>query len=239
MVWSITTITLSILAVCFGSLVQSVTGLGAGLIIVPLLALISYDLIPGPIIFASLALTTVMAYRGRHEIKYSNLKLVITGILAGSIIASICLSVIPVTKIGLTFGVLILIAVLLSIKAPEIKFSYKTLLGIGALSGFMGTSVGIGGPVLALLYQHQNGPVIRATLAFLFFISSIIMLVALHFVGRFSLDELLSGIILIPGFIIGYILSPRLIKYIDKGFVRPAVLFISTASALLLIAKSI
>ena len=174
MVWSITTITISILAVCFGSLVQSVTGLGAGLIIVPLLALISYDLSPGPIRFASLALTTVMAYRGRHEIKYSNLKLVITGILTGSIIASICLSVIPVTKIGLTFGVLILIAVLLSIMAPEIKFSYKTLLGTGALSGFIGTSVGIGGPVLALLYQHQSGPVIRATLAFLFFIHQLL-----------------------------------------------------------------
>ncbi len=237
--WSVTTVILSILIVCLGSLVQAVTGLGAGLIIVPLLALISYELIPGPVIFSSLVLTSVMAYRGRGAINYTNFKTVISGVLAGSIIAAVYISLIPATKIGLSFGILILIAVLLSIKSPDIKLSGKIYLGTGILSGFMGTSVGIGGPVLALLYQHQSGPVIRATLALLFFLSSLIMLVALHFSGRFSLDEMISGAVLIPGFIIGYILSPTLVKYIDKGYTRPAVLIISMASALVLIARSI
>ena len=39
-----------------GSVLQAATGLGAGLIVVPLLALISLEFVPGPVILAVLAL---------------------------------------------------------------------------------------------------------------------------------------------------------------------------------------
>ncbi len=50
-----------------GSVLQAATGLGAGLVVVPLLALISLDFVPGPVILAALTLAWLMAWRGRTE----------------------------------------------------------------------------------------------------------------------------------------------------------------------------
>jgi uncharacterized protein len=93
--------------------------------------------------------------------------------------------------------------------------------------------------VLAILYQHAEGRTLRATLAFLYFVSSIMMVAFLHLGGRFDLKELQLGVCLIPGFLIGYFLAAPIARVLDKGYSRIAVLVISTVSAILLIARSI
>lgn len=236
--WTVTNIILSITFVSLGSLLQATTGLGAGLIIVPLLGLISVELIPAPMIFASMALSASMAIIGRKNIDFSNLKPVLGGIVIGTLVAASYISVLPLDKLGLVFGLFILLAVALSIKSPSIAMTFKGCLSAGMLSGLMGTSAGIGAPILALLYQHHTGQSLRATLAFLYFISSTVMLFFLHFAGRFGVNELISGIYLVPGFLLGYFLSPLLVKKIDKGYARPAVLIVSSVSAGLLIWQS-
>jgi len=236
--WTITIIILSTVFVSIGSLLQATTGLGAGLIIVPLLGLISLELIPAPMIFGSLALSASMAVFGRKYIDFSNIIPVLVGVVLGTVAAASYISVLSIDKLGLVFGIFILLAVILSIKAPPISLTTRGYLSFGALSGFLGTSAGVGAPVLALIYQHHTGQSLRATLAFLYFVSSIIMLLFLHLAGRFGVSELISGFYLIPGFIIGYFISPVLVKRIDKGFARPAVLIVSSASALFLIWQS-
>ena len=237
--WTITNIILSITFVCTGSILQATTGLGAGLIIVPLLGLISLELIPAPMIFASLALSSLMAIAGRKSINFFNIRPVLAGIVIGTVVAASYISVLSLDKLGLVFGIFILFAVVLSIKSPPISFTFKGCYTAGVLSGFMGTSSGIGAPVLALLYQQHTGKSLRATLAFLYVISSIVMLIFLHFAGRFGVSELISGVSLIPGFLLGYLLSPVLVKKIDKGLARPAVLIVSTVSAGFLIVQSV
>ena len=237
--WTITNIILSITFVSIGSLLQATTGLGAGLIIVPLLGLISVELIPAPMIFGSLALSASMAIIGRNNIDFSRIQPVLGGVLFGTVVAASYIAVLSLDKLGIVFGIFILFAVVLSIKSPSISLNYKGCLAGGALSGFMGTSAGIGAPILALLYQHHTGPSLRATLAFLYCVSSVIMLVFLQLAGRFGLSELISGVFLIPGFVLGYFLSPIFVKKIDKGFARPAVLIVSSVSAILLILKSV
>ncbi len=239
MEWGLPLFILCTIFVSLGSLLQAVTGLGAGLIIVPLLASINLDLIPGPMIFASISLSSLMAFIGRKDIDYSNMKMLLSGLTIGTLLAAIFILQLPLSQLGLVFGIMILFSVILSIKSPQFKLSKNALVGAGALSGFMGTSAGIGAPVLALVYQHHDGPSLRPTLAFLYFITSIIMLIALHFAGRFSLSEFISGIYLIPGFLIGYFLSPKLVKYIDKGYARPVVLLVSSISAVVLILRSL
>ena len=237
--WTIANIILSITFVSIGSLLQAVTGLGAGLIIVPLLGLISVELIPAPMIFGSLVLSASMATIGRKNIDFSSIKPVLGGVVFGTVIAASYISALSIDKLGLVFGVFILFAIVLSIKCPPIPLTFNGCLSAGALSGFLGTSAGVGAPVLALLYQHHSGQSLRATLAFLYFLSSIIMLLLLHLAGRFGVSELISGMFLIPGFILGYFLSPVLVKKIDNGFARPAVLIVSSISAGILIWRSV
>lgn len=238
MEWTWATALLVTSLVAMGALLQSVTGLGAGLIIVPLLALISVDLVPGPIIFASLALSSSMAIAGRSHIDFASTKPIIVGLLVGTIAAAVCISYLPFEALGIVFGVFILLAVGVSLRAPKFELSRNGNIGAGALSGFMGTSAGVGAPVLALVFQHYSGERLRATLAFLYVVSSVTMILFLNLAGRFGSEEALSGLIMMPGFLLGYALSPKLVSILDRGFARPAVLVISTFSALLLIWRS-
>lgn len=237
--WSLTNFLLVTFCVCLGSVLQAITGLGAGLIIVPLLGMISVTLIPAPMIFASLTLSATMAFHGRQHIDFANITPILVGVLAGTVAAAAYISMLSMDTLGIVFGVFILFAVGLSIKSPTISLTRNGSLFAGTLSGFLGISAGIGAPILALLYQHHSGPSLRATLAFLYFVSSITMLGFLHLAGRFGEPELISGVFLIPGFILGYFLSPSLARKMDKGLTRPAVLIISSISACLLIWQSL
>jgi uncharacterized membrane protein YfcA len=221
-----------------GSVLQAATGLGAGLVVVPLLALISLDFVPGPVILAALALAWLMAWQGRGAIHYAGMPVLLSGLLMGMILGASLLALLPLDRLGILFGGFILLAVAVSISGLRVVFASTTLTVAGVLSGFMGTTAAVGAPVLALLYQHHPGPVLRATLGFLYFISSIVMLALLHLAGRFSTHELLLGLVLVPGVVAGYLIAGYLSPYLDRGCSRIAVLAISTISAVLLILRS-
>lgn len=238
--WTVANFAIATAIVSAGALLQAASGLGAGLIIVPLLTtVLSTALVPGPTIFGSLALSATMMIAGRRHIDFTETMPLLAGIVAGTIIAAWVIATVPVASLGLVFGIGILIAAALSVRAPRFSLSTRGTLAAGSVAGLLGTSVGIGAPVLALVYQHFLGPALRATLAYLYFFSSIIALVFLHLAGRFGTTELVSGAYLIPGFVIGFFLSPRLAAFIDKGYARPLVLVVATASAFLLIARSL
>jgi len=239
MEWSFITFVMATSAVSLGALLQASTGLGAGLIIVPLLALISIDLIPGPMIFASLFLSFSMAFSQRQHINFDNLPILLSGISLGTLCAALVISHLNLALLGIVFGSFVLLAIVISIKAPQLSLSKLGYFSTGTISGIMGTAAGIGAPILALLYQHHSGPSLRSTLALLYFISSIIMLLFLHMADRFGLNELIYGFALVPGFILGFFISSKFLRFIDNGYARYAVLIISICSALLLIGRSI
>lgn len=229
----------AILTVTLGAILQASTGLGAGLIIAPILALISLSLLPGPVIFASIALSATMAWQGRSYIAFKQTPILLIGLFLGTLAGAWSISLLPTAHAGILFGVLILLAVSISFYGVQISFSRKSLILSGILSGFMGTTAAIGAPILALLYQYESGNVLRATLGFLYFISAIMMLALLHLAGHFGEQELMVGLSLMPGFILGYLLSSRIAKFLDKGYSRIAVLLISTLSAFSLLAKTL
>lgn len=239
MEWTVASALLAILCVSLGSILQAVTGLGGGLLVVPLLGIISIELIPAPMIFASLTLSLPMAISGRNSIDYTQIKTVIAGLLLGTIIAVYYITSLALDQLGVVFGVLILSAVLLSIALPPIRPGFAAMLGAGSLSGFLGTAAGVGAPILACIYQHHTPASIRATLAYLYVLSSLATLIFLGLGDRFGYQQMQDGLVLMPGFIFGYLLAPLLLRRIDKNFARLAILNISTASAVLLIWRSL
>ena len=87
------------------------------------------------------------------------------------------------SSLGLLFGTLILCAVIVSSIGLNVELTSANSIAAGVLSGFMGTTAAIGAPILALLYQHEVGKTLRATLALLYLLSSVGMLVLLHLAG--------------------------------------------------------
>ena len=108
----------------------------------------------------------------------------------------------------------------------------------GAMSGAMGTSSGIGAPLLALLYQQEAGPRIRATLAVLYTGASILILIVLIGFGQFAVADARSGAFLMPGLLVGYWIASRFTLQVDRGGTRIAVLGVSSVAAVALIARS-
>jgi uncharacterized protein len=227
------------LVIALGATLQASTGFGAGLIVVPLLALIHLEFVPGPVIFASLGLSLLMTLVGRDAINRVHLHTVSIGLIIGMLIGAVSLTQLGADRLGAMFGLLILLAVLVTALGIRMELTTPNSLIAGAISGFMGMTAAIGAPILALLYQYEKGNALRATLAFLYLFSSVGMLLLLHVMGRFQWHELLLGLGLLPGILIGYAAASLVAPHIDRGYSRHAVLIISTMSALALIVKSL
>lgn len=236
---SLLTLLAASLAVALGSIVQAASGVGAGFLMVPLIAWIDLRLLPGAMICGSLALSGIMAWRERGAIDRYNLPVLFLGILGGSVVGAWILSRVPAGQLGIVFGTVILLAVALTASGLNIPLNRTSALVSGTISGAMGASSGIGAPMLAIFYQHQSGPTVRATLALLYTGASLMILVILALFGQFDATDLVHGIALMPGFLFGYWLANRWRHRLVGLGSRGPVLVVSALAAVTLILKSL
>jgi uncharacterized membrane protein YfcA len=227
------------LAVALGSIVQAASGVGAGFIMAPLLALIDLSLVPGPLIFGSLSLSGIMTYRERGAIDVEHVPIILGGLLPGSVLGAWLLTSIPVGALGVVFGSVILAAIAITVSGFDLPLSKSTAVACGALSGVMGTSSGMGAPPMALLYQRRGGPQVRSTLALLYTASATLMVLVLIAFRRFTPHDAVAGLLLVPGFLIGYLAANRFTPRLDGRGARIAVLGVSGAAAIVLVLRSL
>jgi uncharacterized membrane protein YfcA len=227
------------LVVMLGSVVQAASGVGAGFLMAPLIAWIDLGFLPGPMIFGSLALSGIMAWRERGAIDRANLPVIFAGILAGSLPGGWILSSVSGDALGIVFGAVILAAVALTASGLSIPLNRRNALTSGFISGVMGTSTGIGAPILAILYQRQAPALVRATLAYLYTGASLMILVVLAAYGEFGVAEIGRGLSLVPGFLVGYALANSLRHRLARFGARGPVLAVSAVAALALLARGL
>ena len=227
------------LVVALGSVVQAISGVGAGFLIVPLLAWIDVSLIPGPVVLGSMSLSGTMAYRERRHIEFTHMPLIFLGLIPGAVAGAYLLSRVSFDRLGAMFGTVMLIAIAITVSGFRVPLTRGSAGLAGAVAGVMGTSSGIGAPVVALLYQDRSGPRVRATLAVLYAGASFLIMISLFVFGRFGIIEVVSGILLMPGYLLGYALSCRLTARIDTGGTRAGVLLVSAVAAVSLILRSL
>lgn len=225
--------------VVLGSLVQVTTGVGAGFIMVPLLALIDLSLVPAPLIFGSMSLSIMMAVRERAAIDWVHIPLIMVGMLPGAILGAWLISRVPLEQLGIVFGIVILTAVLVTAYGKTLPLSRYSALAAGSFAGITSASAGIGAPILALLYQHETGSRLRSTLALLYTTASALVLLVLAGFNRFGSDEVIAGAHLIPGFLVGYAVARRLAARLNDGLTRIGVLVVSALAAVALIWRSL
>jgi uncharacterized membrane protein YfcA len=217
--------------VAVGATLQGSIGFGLGMFSVPLLVLIDPAYVPGPLLLSSIVLTVLVTHRERAAIRFGDLKWAVGGRVLGIGIALVALTVVPADRIAVLFGTLVIGAVLLSASGLRVTVRPNTLFGAGILSGFMGTSVSIGGPPMALLYQRESGARLRGTLAAYFVVGVSLSIVGLALIGRFGRTELAHAVVLVPGVLVGAFVSRYTARVLDRGFIRTAVLVASAASA--------
>jgi uncharacterized membrane protein YfcA len=163
----------------------------------------------------------------------------IAGQIPACIVGAATVAVVSPDGLAVLFGVLVLVGVGLSAIGHHPRPTPAVGLAAGAASGFMGTTTGIGGPPMALVYQRERGAQIRAAFSRFFGVGSIVALLALLAFGQVHLDDVWLAAGLVPGALVGFWLSRHTIGRIDHAFLRPVVLAVSGASAIVVIVRAL
>ena len=226
------TLTLGMLIVGVGALLQSSTGFGFALFAAPLLALLDPHLVPGPILILTLFLTIGVLVRDWRHIDWPGLGWISTGRLPATLIAALTATMVPKTQLSVVFAVFVLCGVGVSLTGKRFRPNPMALVTAGGLAGFFGTLTSIGAPPLVLVYQHQPAPVIRSTLSANVVIGTVASIVALTAGGQIGTAEVMRSAAFAPACIAGLVLSRHARRFLDGGYIRPILLTISAGAAI-------
>lgn len=224
-------------AVSAGACLQGSVGFGLNLVSAPVLVAIDPLLVPGPANFLGLVLTLLVAYREREAMDLHGLGWALAGRIPGTVAGSLAVVALPLRGLGITFAVLLLVAVTMSASGWHVPRNPPTLLGAGAVSGFMGTTASIGGPAIALVYQEAPGSTIRGTLAAYFVVGVMLSLASLTAVGRFGGAEIKASLALVPPLVAGFAASRWTASRLDRRHTRAAILAVAALAAVALLAR--
>ncbi|WP_404367009.1 sulfite exporter TauE/SafE family protein [Marinobacter sp.] len=226
-------------AILFGACLQGVAGYGIGTLAAPLLFLISPLFVPAPLILNAILLTLMMLVRNRASLGFRQVRFAIAGDIAGTILAALTLLVLSSQGFQLMFGFLILVAVSLSVAGIRPTLTTPASVMAGAASGYMGTITAVGGPPIALIYQNEKGPLVRANMSAFFLFASCASLVALFFSGYVGLTELQLFVVTFPGTLAGFLVSGPLINRLPFHALRPIILGIAALAGIAALVRGI
>lgn len=232
-------IALVLLVTATGATLQGAIGFGLGLVAAPVLALVDPAFVPGPVLAIGIPLSLGVLLRERHLVDLPTLRWALVGRVAGTVVAAAVLVLVPAERLAVLFAVLVLVAVLLSAAGWHVEPSTPSLTAAGAASGFMGTATSIGGPPIALLFQRSRGAQLRTTVGVVLAFGAILSLASLAVVGQYRGHELVLSLLMAPGVALGFLLSRSLHAVLDRGWIRPVVLVVAAASALVLLVREV
>ncbi|UGA56110.1 sulfite exporter TauE/SafE family protein [Vibrio sp. VB16] len=219
-----------------GAFVQTAIGFGLAIVSAPLLFHVSPEYVPAPIIIAAFFITLLSTFRNRSNIEMGGLKSAIIGRIPGSVAGGFLLVYVSVDSLSLWLGIAVIISLVLSLLPIRLEPTRNKMAVAGFLSGFMGTSSGIGGPPMAILLQHQDANKFRGNLAAFFLFSSLMSLLVQFFVGYLTLNHFYLSLPLIPAAWLGYKTATLIVHRLSKQWIRWAALllcFVSGAGAIL------
>jgi len=225
-------------ACAVGGLVQGSIGFGFALIAVPMLQLLAPGSVPVAIFVIVLPLIVAMAVRERHHVDVHGVVSIVAGRVFGTVAGAVVLLTVSSDTLAVVIGTLIVAAVAMSVAGLDLQPTRWTTVGAGAVAGVMGTTSGIGGPALAVVYQNRPGPELRSTLAVSFVFGQVLSVGALLIIGKVEGPPVLLGLALIPPLLLGLWASGRLRTALDRGWLRPAVLSFAAAGGVAIVVRA-
>lgn len=230
---------LALLIVTISIIVQAWVGIGFGLLAAPLLYLIDPAYVPGPVLILGWLLSVVVVFKQRHSLNFRRVLPGIVARLPGSWCGALLLVSIASWQLSLFFGSALLLAVWLSLRRYSLPLNGVNLTVAGFLSGVLGTATSVGGPPIALLYQHEARLTARNEIAAFFLVGTPLSLSMLWWQGGASVLGLSLIVKMLPGVIIGFWLSRHLERVVNVESARPAILLVSAISAIVVLIQGI
>jgi uncharacterized membrane protein YfcA len=222
-----------------GATVQGLVGLGLGLVAAPVTALIEPRLMPELMLWLAFVMPFVTLLREHHQIDWRGLAWAVPARIPGTILGVALVGWFTARELGVAVAVMVLLSVLVTIRSVEVPVTARTLVGAGLVSGVTGTATSIGGPPMALLYQHRPPAQIRSTLGIYFILGAGFSLIGLGVAGTLEFETFLLAMLLVPCLFLGFGLSRLLHRVMAAHHVRGGVLLVCGLSAVVLLVKSL
>ncbi|MEJ1201163.1 MULTISPECIES: sulfite exporter TauE/SafE family protein [unclassified Streptomyces] len=222
------------LTVAVAAFVQGSSGLGFALIVAPVAGILAPGLVPVFVLASMIPLNLYVAWRERTSLDLRGAGWIIGARLAATPAGLALLWVIPERSLGVFVGVATVLAAVVSLAAPVFTPGRAAYVGAGAVTGLTETATGVGGPPLALVYQHRTPAELRSTVAACFLVGEVASLALLFAAGKAEVSELGWAVALLPAVAVGAWLSRLVHHRLDARRMRLCVLVFALVSGIVL-----
>lgn len=219
--------------------VQGLVGLGLALVSAPVVTLLEPQLMPEFMLWLALMMPAVTLMREHHEIDWRGLGWSLPLRVVGTYFGVLLVASFPPAGLGIAVGVMVLVSVVLTGRYVRIPVNVGTLSAAGFISGVTGTATSIGGPPMAILYQHHPPHQIRSTLGVFFIVGAALSLTGLGLAGELETSTFYLALTMAPALVTGFVISRFLKRRVPHHRIRTGVLLVSGLSAAVVLVRSI
>lgn len=227
------------LTAAVGAFVQAVVGLGLGLLTAPVVALVAPSLVPALPLWLALLISGSMLAGERSHIDWPAIAWSLPARVPGTVVGAWLVTRFTEVQIGVALAVMVLLAVALSVRRVAVPVNRTTLASAGFVAGVSGTATSIGGPPIALLFQHKPPEVVRASLSVFFFVGVLLSLGGLAVGGSLDRQSLELAVAFAPGVLVGLVIGLAVRDLVPREAFRRGVLSVCAVSAVVLLVRSI
>ncbi|XKE45870.1 sulfite exporter TauE/SafE family protein [Halomonas organivorans] len=213
---------------------QGAIGIGFALIVAPVMGFLRPDLMPVALLVLMLPLNLYVALREREAIDWRGTAWIGVGRLPGTFVGLGILLIMSTNGLNQLIGASTVIAVLAALFAPVFRPRAGACASVGLVTGVTETATGVGGPPLALLYQHRPGPELRSTIACCFLVGELVSLAILAAAGKVQPDQLMWSLYLLVPLLLGSVASRVMHQRLDARRLRQGVLMFALVSGVVL-----
>ena len=225
-------------AVLVAAFVQGATGVGFALIAGPVIGIVEPRLLPVFLLIQMIPLNGHVCWRERHALDVPGTIWISLGRFVGTFGGLWVLFVVTERQLSLLIGISTVLAVATTLLAPSFEPGKGAFLTAGLVTGVTETSTGVGGPPLALVYQHRPAAVLRSTVAACFLIGEVISLAILAPSGEITADQVRSAFLLLPAVVVGALVSRVVHRRLDGTLLRLVVLGFALVSGVVVTVRA-
>jgi hypothetical protein len=215
--------------------VQGATGVGFALIAAPVIGILRPELLPVCVLVLMLPLNLYVLWRERGAGDRVGASWITGGRIVGTAGGLWVLAVLSASHLALFVGLSTVAAALATLMMPAFTPNRSAFVGAGLVTGITETATGIGGPPLALVYQHHAPSIMRSTIALCFLVGELVSLATLLATGRIDASQLSAATSLLPALLIGAGLSRVVHHRINGRFLRAFVQVFAIVSGVVLL----
>lgn len=223
--------------VAIAACVQGTIGIGFALIVAPVLAFLRPELLPVSLLLLMLPLNLFTLLREHQAFDWTGGAWITLGRAFGTLAGAGVLVALSAHALNLLIGAATIAVAFVTMLTPPFSPNRKAFVTVGLLTGISETATGIGGPPLALAYQHHRPEVLRSTVAGCFLLGELLSVAVLGAIGRLTSQQMLAAALLLPFLGIGGLLSSFLRHRLNGRLLRGLVLLFAVTSGVILIIR--